>query len=214
MNCVNCNCPFVNNNNNIKKGWGDFFVPHPDSFLGVAFSQMFEEPFFVHHQEGLYCPSKTLSTWRPPEHTDQEISAFHYNRWWVLVSSRYIDWSNPKKSYIILKNTITSYYFYYGANWRSKREIHIICITWNHKCIPKCMYSLFPNTSGLVLYTTITYYKFYFEQDAIIFWRGDFLVKYSSHARWHARSKYLHEKTIFGTLHYKMESWRFIAAIV
>ena len=46
VNCVNCNCPFVNNNNNIKKKvWGDFFVPHPDSFLGVAFSQMFEEPF-------------------------------------------------------------------------------------------------------------------------------------------------------------------------
>ena len=130
VNCVNCNCPFVNNNNNIKKKvWGDFFVPHPDSFLGVAFSQMFEEPFFVHHQEGLYCPSKTLSTWRPPEHTDQEISAFHYNRWWVLVSSRYIDWSNPKKAILFWKIL-----FYFGAKWRSKREFHIICIriTWNH----------------------------------------------------------------------------------
>ena len=139
---------------------------------------------------------------RPPEHTDQEISAFHYNRWWVLVSSRYIDWSNPKKAILFWKIL-----FYFGAKWRSKREFHIICIriTWN----------LFLNTSGMVgIYTTITYYKFYFEQDAIIFWRGDFLVKYSSHARWHARSKYLQEKTIFGTLHYKMESWRFIAAIV
>ena len=129
VNCVNCNCPFVNNNNNIKKGWGDFFCSSSRFFSRCGLQPDVWRAFFCASSRRPLLSVKNLSTWRPPEHTDQEISAFHYNRWWVLVSSRYIDWSNPKKA-ILFWNIL----FYFGAKWRSKREFHIICIriTWNH----------------------------------------------------------------------------------